>query len=99
MQNVQFKFLQVRDIITCSEDILRLLLHLVSNNVSFSPMICHIQSINQSFILTRYVEELENLFKIRTCINKIYNNYSYVIILFNFKNNSIYIKKNIVMKT
>ena len=34
------------------------------------------QSINQSFILTRCVEELENLFKIRTCINIIYNNYS-----------------------
>ena len=45
-------------------------------------------SINQSFILTRYVEVLENSFKIRTCINKIYNNYSYII-LFNFKNNSI----------
>ena len=40
-------------------------------------------SINQSFILTRYVEVLENSFKIRTCINKIYNNYSYVMILFN----------------
>ena len=46
------------------------------------------QSINQSFILTRYVKELKNSFKIRTCINKIYNNYSYII-LFNFKNNSI----------
>ena len=29
------------------------------------------QSINQSFILTRYVKELKNLFKIRTC-NKQY---------------------------
>ena len=48
---------------------------------------------NQSFILTRYVKELQNSFKIRTCINKIYNNYSYVIILFNFKNNSINIQK------
>ena len=47
------------------------------------------QSINQSFILTRYVKELKNSFKIRTCINKIYNNYGYVVILFNFKNNSI----------
>ena len=46
-------------------------------------------SISQSFILTRYVEVLENSLKIRTCINKIYNNYSYVMILFNFKNNSI----------
>ena len=46
------------------------------------------QSINQSFILTRNVTELKNSFKIRTCINKIYNNYSYII-LFNFKNNSI----------
>ena len=46
------------------------------------------QSINQSFILTRCVKELKNLFKIRTCINKIYNNYNYII-LFNFKNNSI----------
>ena len=46
-------------------------------------------SINQSFILTRYVEVLENSLKIRTCINKIYNNYSYVIISFNFKKNSI----------
>ena len=36
-----------------------------------------------------YVEELENSFKIRMCINKIYNNYSYVTTLFNFKNNSI----------
>ena len=44
---------------------------------------------NQSFILTRYVKELENSFKIRTCINKICNNYSYVMILFNFKDNSI----------
>ena len=35
------------------------------------------QSINQSFILARYNEELKNSFKIRTCINKIYNNYSY----------------------
>ena len=42
------------------------------------------QSINQSFILTCYVEELENSFKIRTCINIIDNNYSYVMILFNF---------------
>ena len=32
-----------------------------------------VQSINQSFILTRYVKELKNSFKIRTCINKIYN--------------------------
>ena len=55
-------------------------------------------SINQSFILTRYVEVLENSFKIRTCINKIYNNYSYVMILFNFKNNSINIL-NLVIKT
>ena len=46
------------------------------------------QSINQSFILTRYVKELKNSFKIRTCINKIYNNYCYII-LFNFKNNSV----------
>ena len=37
------------------------------------------KSINQSFILTRYVKELEYSFKIRTCINKIYNNYSYII--------------------
>ena len=46
------------------------------------------QSINQSFILTRCVKELKNSFKIRTCINKIYNNYNYII-LFNCKNNSI----------
>ena len=46
------------------------------------------QSINQSLISIRYVKELKNSFKIRTCINKIYNNYSYII-LFNFKNNSI----------
>ena len=46
-------------------------------------------SMYQSFILTRYVKELKNPFKIRTCVNKgIYNNYSYII-LFNFKNNSI----------
>ena len=53
--------------------------------------VCHFainQSINQSFILTRYVRELKSSFKIRPCINKIYNNYSYII-LFNFKNNSI----------
>ena len=43
-------------------------------------------SINQSFILTRYVEVLENSFKIRTCINKICNYYSYVMILFNVTN-------------
>ena len=43
-------------------------------------------SINQSFILTRYVEVLEDSFKIRTCINKIYNYYSYVMILFNVTN-------------
>ena len=53
------------------------------NYMALSP------SINQSFILTRYVEELENSFKIQRCITKICNNYSYVIILFNFKNNSI----------
>ena len=47
------------------------------------------QPINQSFTLTRYVEELKNSFKIRTCINKIYNNYSYIIILSYFKNNSV----------
>ena len=36
----------------------------------------YIQSINQSIIyLTRCVEELKNSFKIRTCINKIYNDY------------------------
>ena len=46
------------------------------------------QSINHYFILTRYVKELKNSFKIQTCINKIYNNYSYII-LFSFKNNSI----------
>ena len=28
------------------------------------------QSINQSFSLTRYVEELENSFKVRTCKKK-----------------------------
>jgi len=39
---------------------------------------------NQSFILTRCVKELKNSFKIRTCINKIYNNYNYII-LFNLK--------------
>ena len=61
--------------------------------------VCHpkfcisIQSVNQSFILTRYVEDLENSFKIRTCINKISYNYGCVIILFNFKNNSINIQK------
>ena len=55
-----------------------------SNNQSIN------QSINQSFILTRNVTELKNSFKIRTCINKIYNNYSYII-LFNFKHNSIII--------
>ena len=43
-------------------------------------------SINQSFILTLYVKVLENSFKIRTCINKIHNNYSYVMILFNVTN-------------
>ena len=43
-------------------------------------------SINQSFILTRYVEVLENSFKIRMCINKIYNYYSCVMILFNVTN-------------
>ena len=44
-----------------------------------------INYLNQSiiFILTRYVEELENSLKIRACINEICNNYSYVIILFN----------------
>ena len=47
------------------------------------------QPINQSFILTRYVEELKNSFKIRTCMNKTYNNYTHIIILFYFKNNSI----------
>ena len=41
------------------------------------------QSINQSFILIPCVKELKNSFKIRTCINKIYNNYNYII-LFNF---------------
>ena len=59
------------------------------------------QSINQSFILTRYVRELKSSFKIRPCINKIYNNYSYII-LFNLKNNSVnkYIDiKNLVKKT
>ena len=35
------------------------------------------------------IKELKNLFKIRTCINKIYKSYGYVIILFNFENNSI----------
>ena len=59
----------------------------LKENVSASISIN--QSINQSFILTRYVKELENSFKIRTCINKIYNNYGYVKILFNFKNNSM----------
>ena len=48
----------------------------------------HQSSINQSFILTHCVKELKNSIKIRTCINKIYNNYNYII-LFNFKNNSI----------
>ena len=43
-------------------------------------------SINQSFILTRYVEVLENSFKIRMFINKIYNYYSYVMTLFNVTN-------------
>ena len=43
-------------------------------------------SINQSFILTRYVEVLENSFKIRMFINEIYNYYSYVMILFNVTN-------------
>ena len=59
------------------------------------------QSINQSFILTRYVKELKNSFKIRTCINKIYNNYSYII-LFNLKKKQLnkYIQiKNLVIKT
>ena len=43
------------------------------------------QSINQSITyLTRYVKELKNSFKLRTCLNKIYNNYG-CIILFNFK--------------
>ena len=57
------------------------------NYMALSPSIN--QSINQSFILTHYVEEIENSFKIRRRITKICNNYSYVIILFNFKNNSI----------
>ena len=55
---------------------------------STTLVICF-QSINQSFILTRYVEELENLFKIQTCINEIYNNYSYVIIWVYFNIHSI----------
>ena len=67
----------------------------LSIQISNQPKNCfrywfpHQSFINQSFILTRYVEEQENSFKKRTCINKIYNNYSYVMILFNFKNNSI----------
>ena len=51
------------------------------------------QSINQSFILTRYVEELKKLVQNTNEYHKIYNNYSYVIILFYFKNNSINILK------
>ena len=47
------------------------------------------QPINQSFILTRQVEELKNSFKIRTCITKIPNSYSYIIILLYLKDNSI----------
>ena len=63
-------------------------LHTISSRSTYFSFCIEDQSINQSFILTRYVKELKNSFKIRTCINKIYNNYSYII-LFNFKNNSI----------
>ena len=46
-------------------------------------------TINQSIIYFNTLRQrAKNSFKIRTCINKIYNNYSYII-LFNFKNNSI----------
>ena len=44
---------------------------------------------HQSYMLPRNVEVPKNSFKIRTCINKIYNSYSYIIILLYFKNNSI----------
>ena len=52
-------------------------------------------TINQSFILTRYVEELKNSFEIRTC-TKIFNNYGYIIISFNFKKNSINCKSLVI---
>ena len=42
--------------------------------------------------------KLRNSFKIRTCINKIYNNYSHIII-FNFKNNKKPHTKNVTRKT
>ena len=61
--------------------------------VSLAKHECINQSINQSFILTCCVEELKNWFKIRKSLNKIYNNYSYVLILFYFKNNTINICK------
>ena len=54
-----------------------------------TTLVIWFQSINQWFILTRYVEELENLFKIQTCINEIYNNYSYVIISVYFNIHSV----------
>ena len=41
-----------------------------SNPLQFYLPFWQNQSINQSFILTRYVEELENSFKIRTCKKK-----------------------------
>ena len=56
------------------------------------------ESINESFILTRYAEELKILFKIRTCKNKIYHNYSHVI-LFNFKNSKKPHTKNVTRIT
>ena len=45
-----------------------------------------IQSFNRSFILTRFIYSgTKNLFKIRTCVNKIYSNYIQYIITFHFK--------------
>ena len=35
----------------------------------------------------------------RTCINKIYNNYSHIILLFNFKSNKRPHTKNVTRKT
>ena len=72
---------------------------LVGENINTTLFIIT-SSINQSFILTRYVKELKNSFKIETCINKIYNNYSYII-PFNFEkklNKYIHIKKDIKYK-
>ena len=64
-------------------------------------MLERLQSINQSIIyfdtLRRGARKLRIF--IRTCINKIYNNYNYVMILFNFKDKSLNIYKNLVIKT